>query len=340
MNKESLSPYTKNIKARGVAAIITGFGPVDLGSSPGEPVFSYLFANLYNSHIEYLIEIRIINTMNKIVVITGATSGIGKATAMGLAKMDYQLVVVARNKNKAEGVIEKISEKTGNSNIDLIIGDLGSIEDCDKILNEIKAKYDKIDVLINNAAILPRKRIINKEGREMQFAVNYLAPFYLTNKLLPLLEKSGEGRVVNVTGGIYKLVKFDIDNLEAENGYGKAGWDQYAHTKYLNIFFTYELARRLAGRKITSNCLHPGVIRTSLARDMKIFKFFNLFLSSPSKGARTSIYLATSPEVTGISGKYFIRSKQRKSTEITYDTKIAEKIWKMTENILDPNSEL
>lgn len=272
--------------------------------------------------------------MHKVIIITGGTSGIGKATALGISKIGYEIVIVARNKIKAEVVKEEIINKTGNSKIEIIIGDLSSIRDCDRIINQIKSKYDKIDVLINNAAILPRKRTITKDGREMQFAVNYLAPFYLTNKLIPLLEKSDEGRVVNLSGDIYRLIKLDLDNLEAEKGYGKAGWDQYAQTKLLNILFTYELSRRLEGKNVTSNCLHPGVIRTSLGRDMQIFRFFNLFLTSPSKGARTSIYLATSPEVKGISGKYFIKSKQKKSTEITYDKGIAGKLWKMTEDIL------
>jgi NAD(P)-dependent dehydrogenase (short-subunit alcohol dehydrogenase family) len=207
------------------------------------------------------------------------------------------------------------------------------------IINQIESKYNKIDVLINNAAILPRKRTISKDGREMQFAVNYLAPFYLTNKLMPLLEKSDGGRVVNIAGDIYRLIKLDLNNLEGEKGYGKAGWDQYAQTKLLNMLFSYELAKRLEGKNVTSNCLHPGVIRTSLGRDLKIFRFFNLFLTSPSKGARTSIYLATSEEVKGITGKYFIKSKQKKSTAITYDEEIAGKLWEMTETILGINFE-
>ncbi len=248
----------------------------------------------------------------KTVLITGANSGIGKATAIELAAKGYQIVFIARNQEKAEAVKNEIISSSGNSNVDFINGDLLSLTQVRKSAEMFKEKYQKLDVLINNAGVCLPERKITRDGFEEMFQINHLSHFLLTNLLLDLLKKSDESRIINVSSAGYKMGKFDPENLQSEKKF--SSFSTYCDTKLLNILFTFKLAEQMKETGITVNALHPGVVRTNFAGELKGFfgllnKMFKPFLISPKKGAATSVYLASSEEVRNITGKYFEKCK-------------------------------
>lgn len=263
-------------------------------------------------------------------MITGANSGIGKATAIGLAKMGATIVMVGRDKNRCEEAQKEIIEKTGNKNIDILICDLSSQQEIHNLVDKFNQKYQNLHILINNAGIVLKKRTSNIDGLEVNFAVNYLAPFLLTNLLLNVLKKSAPSRVINVSSGVHKRASLDFDDLQSEKKYSSFG--TYGKSKLALLLFTYELSRRLKDSGITVNALHPGVVKTNLGRDQPAFSrwFQNTFFKSPERGAETSIYLASSPEVEGITGKYFINKTPAKSSEESYNEVNAKKLWEIS----------
>jgi len=258
----------------------------------------------------------------KIVLITGGNSGIGKATASELASKGYQVVFVARNRDKAEAVKKEIMVSSNYKNVDYIIADLTSKKEVRELVETFKKRYQKLDVLINNAGVcLPEKRI-TIDDLEESFQINHLSHFMLSNLLLDELKKSDNPRIINVSSAGYSSGKFDPENLQSEKKFGS--FSTYCNTKLLNILFTFELAERLKGTGITVNVLHPGVVNTNFAHELKgIFNLLNLmfkpFLLSPKKGAATSVYLASSDEVKDVTGKYFVKCKpvETKNTFIT-----------------------
>src|SRR5215211_2533409 len=193
---------------------------------------------------------------NRVCLITGATSGIGKATAMGLANMGASVVMVGRDRGRGEAVMAEIKEKSGNTSVDLMLADLSSQEEIRRLADVFKEAYPRLDVLINNAGVFRSKRITTADGIEMTFAVNHLAYFLLTNLLLDLLKQSAPSRIINVSSAAQFYGKFEFDNLQGERKYG--GVAAYNNSKLANVLFTRELARRLDGTKVTANCLHPG----------------------------------------------------------------------------------
>lgn len=265
----------------------------------------------------------------KIIIITGANSGIGKATAMGLAKLGGTVVMLCRDQSRGEAARSEIISESGNESVDLLIADLSSQQSIHQFVNDFKKKYSKLHVLINNAGVNPTKRQETVDGLELTFAVNVLAPFLLTNLLLDVLKDSAPSRVINVASGIQsKSIKFD--DLQFKKRY--IHWRAYSHSKTALVLITYEFARRLNGMGVTVNCLHPGGVKTNITRDYRgITKFFAKlffsFASSPDKGAETSIYLVSSPDVENVSGKYFINKKEAESKKITYDVSIAKRFW-------------
>ena len=263
-------------------------------------------------------------------MITGANSGIGKATAMGLAKMDATLIMVGRDKKSCDEVRKQIIEKTGNKNIDILICDLSSQKQIHHLVDNYNQKYQNLHILINNAGIVLRKRTLNDEGIEMNFAVNYLAPFLLTNLLLDVLKKSTPSRIINISSGVHKRASIDFDDLQSEKKYSSFG--TYGKSKLALLLFTYELSRKLKNSGVTVNALHPGVVKTNLGRDQPAFSrwFQNTFFKSPERGAETSIYLVSSPEVDGMTGKYFINKKPAKSSEESYNEENAKKLWNIS----------
>lgn len=262
-------------------------------------------------------------------MITGANSGIGKATAIGLAKLGAHLVMVCRNQERAESAIKEIKEKSGNDLIDLLLADLSSQKEIHRVVDEFKKKYDKLDVLINNAGVTLPKYSLTIDGIEKTFAINYLAQFMLCILLFDVLKKGNPARIVNVASSVQaKTVDFDILNSEENYGQLKA----YGLSKLAVILFTREFAKEIKGSGVTVNCLHPGYVKTKLIRNFRPFvKYFyhliGLFMISPKKGAKTSIYLASSPDVNSISGKYYKKRKEAKTVKISYDDEVAKRLW-------------
>ncbi len=266
----------------------------------------------------------------KTAIITGATSGIGKVTALAIAREGAHLVLPVRNMEKGETLKEEIQQETGSKNIELMSCDLASLDSIRSFAKQFLAKYDRLDLLINNAGLWESKRKESADGIEMNFAVNHLAPFLMTNLLLDLIKKSAPARIINVSSTAHKYAKMNFDDLE-----GKKRWDSmksYAQSKLANILFTRKLAHELAGAGVTVNCLHPGVVSTRLFDNMPGYfrRIFGLFMISPEKGAETSIFLATSPEVEGISGAYYNKKMMAKTTRHAEDMKAADMLWEVS----------
>ncbi len=265
----------------------------------------------------------------KICMITGANSGIGKATAIGLAKLGATLVLVCRDQARAEKAIVEIKKKTGNTSIDLIIADLSSQKDIHNLVLEFKKKYDQLHVLINNAGVNLNKHTLTEDGIETTFAVNYLAQFMLSILFFDILKKSAPARIVNVASSVQAKV-IDFDDLNGEKHYGQL--KAYAQSKLAVIVFTYEFAQKINETGVSINCLHPGYVKTNMIRNFRPFvKYFyhlvGLFMKSPKRGAKSSIYLASTTDIDGASGKYFKKRKEAKSVKVSYDATISKQLW-------------
>lgn len=276
---------------------------------------------------------------NKIILITGATSGIGKVTATELAKTGAHILLLARNKEKALRTKEEIITETKNENIDIFIADLSSLQKVKNVAAEIKSKYEKLDVLINNAGLmLTSKRAESVDGNELTLATNHLGSFLLTALLFDLLKKSDHGRIINVSSEAYKMGKADFGNIQLKTDYS-AMW-AYANSKLDNLLFTKELDRRIKkqGLNISVNALHPGVVATGFGQKSDgiagfIFKTFRLFFTSPEKGAATSIFLATAAEGGEVSGEYFKNKKITKTDDKLVNEINEKKLWEVSESL-------
>ncbi|MGD8373199.1 MAG: SDR family oxidoreductase [Syntrophobacterales bacterium] len=269
----------------------------------------------------------------KICMVTGANDGIGKATALGLADLGAAVVMVCRSREQGEAALAEIRQKSGNDYVSLLLADLASQDSIRDLAENFKAQPGTLHVLINNAGIISRQRLVTVDGLETQFAVNHLAPFLLTNLLLDVLKSSAPARIVTVASDMHRGANIDFDDLQSERSYGPT--QVYSKTKLANVLFTYELARRLQGTKVAANCLHPGMVATKLLADAiglprALMSTTRLMGSSPEKGAKTSIYLATSPALEGVSGKYFIKQKAVESSKISYDDSLASRLWKVS----------
>jgi len=264
-------------------------------------------------------------------IITGANSGIGKATAISLAKMNATVIMLCRNKERGEEAQKEIIELTGNNNIDLFICDLSSQKEIRNFVPEFKSKYQNLHVLINNAGVMLSKRNISVDGFEMNFAVNHLAPFLLTNLLLDILKKSAPSRIINVGSAAHRMGKIDFEDLQRENKKGRP-MGLYGSSKLAMTLVSYELSRKLEGSNVTVNVVHPGLINTNLGRDRSSTSkgFAKKFFKSPEIGAETSIFLATSPEVEGITGKYFTKKKTKPSSKESYNEEYAKRLWEIS----------
>jgi NAD(P)-dependent dehydrogenase (short-subunit alcohol dehydrogenase family) len=214
-----------------------------------------------------------------------------------------------------------------------MIADLSSMKAVRNLAAEYKKRHDRLHVLINNAVIWPTKRMVTEEGLELQFAVNHLSYFLLTNLLLDVIKASAPARIVNVSSGIHARVKLDFDDLQSERKY-RHMW-VYGRTKLMNVYFTHELARRLKGMGVTANSFTPGMCATNLGRYMSSFAqwFMRNFARTPEKGASTGVYLASSLEVEGVTGKYFADSKETKSSKVSYDEGVGRRLWRVSEEL-------
>lgn len=263
----------------------------------------------------------------KTCLVTGANSGIGKVTARRLAEMGARVVMVCRSRERGTEARDEIILKSGNSAVELLTCDLSSQKSIRGVAMEFLDRHDRLHVLVNNAGLMLRRRTLTEDGLEMTFAVNHLAYFLLTNLLLDVIRISAPARIVNVSSMAHMTGSINFEDLQSEKSYSSMG--AYRQSKLANILFTYELARRLEGTGVTVNSLHPGVIATNLARDMPrvIDLALKSFFTSSEKGADTSVYLASSPEVEGVTGKYFIARKEARSNEQSYNEEVARRLW-------------
>ena len=270
----------------------------------------------------------------KVCMITGANSGIGKATAIGLAKLNATVIMVCRDKERGEKAREEIINQTGNKKIDLFLCDLSSQEQIRKLVSEFKEKYQKLHVLINNAGVMLRNRSECVDGLEMNFAVHVLTPYLLTLLLLDVLKKSVPSRVILVGSAMHKMAKMDFDDLQCENKKYRLN-KAYGSSKLAETLIGYELSRRLKATGVNVNLIHPGVVATNLGRDQSKFSqwFARKFFKSPEAGAETSIYLATSSEVEGVTGKYFINKEERRSSKESYNKDYSKRLWEICAEI-------
>ena len=262
----------------------------------------------------------------KTCLVTGASSGIGKETVMGLSRMGARTIMVCRNRERGESAKNEIIRETGNPAVELLLCDLSSLAQVRKLADEVQSSYSALHVLVNNAGTVSLSGGTTVDGFETTLAVNYLAPFLLTNLLLGLVRAGSPSRIINVSSVSHYGGKVNLDQIAS----GRAGalMGAYSNSKLALVMFTYELARRLQGSGVTVNCLHPGVVAT---RIWHIPTFLTRsFMISASRGAETTLYLASSPEVEATTGRYFEKKKEKRSSAESYDEEEAKLLWDAT----------
>lgn len=260
-------------------------------------------------------------------MVTGANRGIGRATAEGLAHFGARVVLVCRRKQDGEEAAHAISTATGNSALEVKAGDLGERAAVRRVAEEILSAHSQLHVFVNNAGIASRRRAMTVDGMERTFAVNHLAYFELTLRLLPAIRAAAPARIISISSESHQGASIDFDDLQNVRGYG--GVKAYGRSKLMNVLFTYELARRLAGTGVTANCMHPGVIATRILTDyMPMLKpLAKVIGGKPEEGADTILWLATAPEVEGVTGKYFIKRREARSSAASHDPAVARRLW-------------
>jgi retinol dehydrogenase-14 len=266
----------------------------------------------------------------KVCLVTGSSSGIGKATASGLAALGATVVLACRDSERGEAARQEIARESNNQDVSVGLVDLARLDSVRSYADEFLKKFSRLHVLVNNAGIYASKRVVTADGFEETFAINHLAHFLLTNLLLDLMKASAPSRIVNVSSEAQSRGHIDFNDLQGERKY--TGWKSYPQSKLANVLFTYELARRLEGTGVTVNCVHPGTVRTNFGRNNGgfmglIVRVFAPLMLSPEQGAKTVIWLASSPEVEHSSGKYFAKQSEMKSSKESYDLEVAKHLW-------------
>ena len=274
----------------------------------------------------------------KTVLVTGGTGGIGRATAVGLAAMGARVGITGRDRARAEAAAAEIARESGNPAIDLFVADMSSQAEVRRLAGEVLASYPRLDVLLNNVGGFWAHRRETADGLEHTFALNHLAPFLLTNLLLDRLTASAPARIVTVSSGAQSMGTIDFDDVMGARKY--SGQDAYNQSKLANVMFTYELARRLEGTGVTATVLHPGLTSTAFgAEDMArgwgpLIALMRPFMKSPKRGAETPVYLASSPEVEGVTGRYFANRKPKKSNESSSDAATTARLWQVSADLV------
>ena len=273
----------------------------------------------------------------KVCLVTGATAGIGEVTATALAAQGAEVIITGRSQQKARDTVQMIMTETGNEAVNYLLADFSDLQQVREMAEAFNAQHSQLDVLVNNAGAFYNRRRPTPYAVEMTFLVNHLAPFLLTNLLLPTLQSSAPSRILNLSSDAHKQGTLDFDDLGFERGY--LGIKAYGRSKLATNLFTYELARRLTGTVVTVNAVHPGHVATDIWKND--FSFIGpalkwvtgLFSLSPEEGADNSIYLASSPEVDGVTGKYFVKREAVPSSPLSYNEDVARQLWEVSENL-------
>jgi retinol dehydrogenase-14 len=277
--------------------------------------------------------------VGRTVLITGATSGIGRATALGLARMGAHLAITGRDRVRTDDAAREI--RTAGGQVDVFVADLSSQVEVRRLAEEMLRGLSRIDVLINNVGGYWNTRHLTVDGLERTFALNHLAPFLLTNLLCDRLRQSAPARVVTVSSNAHAQGRIDFDDLQGEHSY--SGARAYSQSKLANVLFTYELARRLPATSVTANALHPGVTRTAFGAEdpagvqRLLVPFMRPFMKAPAQGAATSIHLASAPDLEQVTGRYFANSKPRRSSKPSYDQAAAARLWQVSADLVGHN---
>lgn len=273
----------------------------------------------------------------KTIIITGANSGIGYETALHFAKKGDIIAMVCRSRKKGETAKAEIERLSGNKDISLIIADLSSVNQSRQLAKYLAEKYPVIDVLVNNAGSIIYEYIETEDGYESTFAANHLAYFILANGLLENIKRAAEGRIINVASEAQRAGGLNFENINLKGKYDPI--KAYCQSKLANIVFTYELAKRLEGTNVTTNCMHPGTVRTGFGMQYKgiigsLFRMVRPFMRGSQKGAETIIWLAESPELKGVNGKYYYDKKAIKSIPASYDPAVQKRLWDLSEEVI------
>jgi NAD(P)-dependent dehydrogenase (short-subunit alcohol dehydrogenase family) len=274
---------------------------------------------------------------DKICLVTGATSGIGKVTALELARMGATVIVVARDPARGQATVDEIGRATGSSQVSTMLCDFASQASIRRLAEEYRRTHDRLHVLVNNAGVILGPREVTEDGLEATFAINHIGYFLLTNLLLDVLRTSAPARVVSVASGAHMQGRLDLDDLQHERSYSAFG--AYAASKLANIAWSAELARRLAGTGVTANTMHPGAVATRWGDSGSAFfrlllKVGRPFLRNPQKGAETVIHLATSPDVEGVTGKYFFNRRPVTPSRQARDPETGRRLWEASERLV------
>ena len=278
---------------------------------------------------------------NKTIFITGASGGIGLQSARGLAGQGANIVMVGRDRERTSQAVEFVKTQTGNQSVSYLLADLSSIQEVRRLAQEFKDKYQTLDVLLNNAGAFFLTRKVSVDGYEMSLALNHLNYFLLTDLLLDMLKAAPSARIVNVASRAHYRGHVNFDDLQSQHGFFD-GNRVYGMSKLMNVLFTYELARRLEGTNVTANCLHPGFVASNFAGNNGwIVRTAMRFIPgriSEEEGAKCPIFLASSPDVQGASGKYFnYDTKETRSSEESYDQNVARRLWDVSEKLVGIN---
>jgi NAD(P)-dependent dehydrogenase (short-subunit alcohol dehydrogenase family) len=276
------------------------------------------------------------NMNGKVCLVTGATDGIGKVSARVLAELGAKVIIVGRNPEKSAIVLAELRSISGNENIDLLMADLAVMQEVRDLAEQVISRYDRIDVLLNNAGGYFTKHEITSDGLEMTFALNHMSYFLLTNKLMELLKYSAPARIVNVSSDAHYGVDIEFENLNGEQEY--KAWKAYQKSKLANVLFTYELLKKVPGN-ITVNCLHPGFVATNFGHNnggffgpvLKIAQRISAI--DPEEGAKTSIFLCSAPEIKGASGKYFYKCQPKTSSQESRNMDTGKRLWQISSDI-------
>jgi NAD(P)-dependent dehydrogenase (short-subunit alcohol dehydrogenase family) len=264
-------------------------------------------------------------TMNgKVVMLTGANAGMGKEIVLALAGIGAKMVMVSRDRARGEAARAEVQHKVAGADVELLIADLSSQQSIRNLVREFMAHHDRLHVLINNAGVTQPRRVETADGLESVFATNHLGPFLLTSLLLPVLTASAPSRVVTVASGAHAMGRIDFDDLQSLRAYNEIR--VYNRSKLANLLFTYELARRIAGSGVTANAADPGFVKTNLRVPFP-YSIFSFMRGSAVDGARPAVFLASSPEVEGVSGRYFNQKGELKSSALSYDGELARRLW-------------